>query len=380
MLGPFQEPKSCVSAVDVIGVIHIDAHRVKLRHRKLIGVVPARPRVVGDRHSIVITHDHVPGVRRIDPQDVIIASVTKRMGPGLATVHRHIHPRAQYVEVVLVIGVDDDLAIVVGPIADAFAWRADLTPRVSGVVRAIDRMANRRLTGPLFVEELAPPGVVGNSGRVGVIDRRIENTGIPRIDVDADLPEHTAGQAVLDSSPRLPAVVGTAILLGVIAASMSAAAGVVLDLANVITRNLVQRYTKSTWGDDTMLRFSRFIALPTMAASIAFAYFRPEPGILLILAFDVVLAGCFVPMALGIYWRRSNTPGAIAAIVVGTLTRVVLYFLIPEPYAGLDTLIPPVVSLITFVTVSLVTQGTSKPKHDALNYVPTDEELVKGIY
>ena len=182
------------------------------------------------------------------------------------------------------------------------------------------------------------------------------------------------------SMNNMPAAVGTAILLGVIAASMSTAAGVVLDLANVITRNLVQRYTKSTWGDHTMLRFSRWIALPTMAASIAFAYLRPEPGILLILAFDVVLAGCFVPMALGIYWKRSNTPGAIAAIVVGTLTRVVLYFLIPEPYAGLDTLIPPVVSLITFVTVSLVTQGTSKPNHDALTYVPTDEELVKGIY
>ncbi len=179
---------------------------------------------------------------------------------------------------------------------------------------------------------------------------------------------------------NMPAVVGTAILLGVIAASMSTAAGVVLDLANVITRNLVQRYTRSTWGDDTMLRFSRWIALPTMATSIAFAYLRPEPGILLILAFDVVLAGCFVPLALGIYWKRSNTPGAIASIVVGTLTRFALYFLIPEPYAGLDTLIPPVVSLIAFVSVSLMTQKTSIPKHEALTYVPTDEELVKGIY
>jgi Na+/proline symporter len=199
----------------------------------------------------------------------------------------------------------------------------------------------------------------------------------------------------------MPAVVGTAILLGVIAASMSTAAGVVLDLANVITRNLVQRHTKSaleeaglqtepssifaiatvvTWNDHTMLRFSRWIALPTMAVSIAFAYLRPEPGILLILAFDIVLAGCFIPLALGIYWKRSNTPGAIAAIIIGTLTRVALYFLIPEPYAGLDTLIPPIVSLVAFVSVSLMTQKTSKPKHEALTYVPTDEELVKGIY
>jgi Na+/proline symporter len=182
------------------------------------------------------------------------------------------------------------------------------------------------------------------------------------------------------SMNNMPAIVGTAVLLGVIAASMSTAAGVVLDLANVITRNLVQRYTRTAWSDHTMLRFARSIALPTMAASIAFAYFRPEPGILLILAFDVVLAGCFVPLALGIYWRRSNTPGAIAAIVVGSLTRVTLYYLIPERYAGFDTLIPPVVSLVVFVLVSLATQKTSVPKHEALTYVPTDEELVKGIY
>ena len=179
----------------------------------------------------------------------------------------------------------------------------------------------------------------------------------------------------------LPGIVGTAILLGgVIAASMSPAAGVVLDLANVITRNLVQRYTRSPWRDRTMLRFARWIALPTMAASIAFAYIRPEPGILLILAFDVVLAGCFVPLALGVYWRRSNTPGAIAAILSGTLTRLALYYLIPERYAGLDTLIAPVVSLVVFALVSLATQKASAPKHDALTYVPTDEELVKGIY
>ena len=178
----------------------------------------------------------------------------------------------------------------------------------------------------------------------------------------------------------LPGVVGGLLLLGVIAASMSTAAGVVLDLANVITRNIVQRYTASTWNDGTMLAFSRFIALPTMAASVAFAYARPEPGVLLILAFDIVLAGCFVPLALGFFWRRSNTPAAIAAIVVGGLLRVALYFALPDGYDGLDTLIPPVVSLLVFVAVASSTQGRAKPKHDALDYVPTDEELVSGAY
>ncbi|UCF35390.1 MAG: hypothetical protein JSU96_11095, partial [Acidobacteriota bacterium] len=111
-----------------------------------------------------------------------------------------------------------------------------------------------------------------------------------------------------------------------------------------------------------------------------FAYVRPEPGILLILAFDIVLAGCFVPLALGIYWKRSNTAGAIASILVGGVVRLVLYYQLPEAYAGLDTLIPPVLSLIVFIVVSRMTRDVSKPNHEALTYAPTDEELVKGIY
>ena len=35
----------------------------------------------------------------------------------------------------------------------------------------------------------------------------------------------------------------------------------------------------------------------------------------------------------------------------------------------------PVVSLVVFALVSLVTQKASAPKHDALTYVPTDEDL-----
>jgi len=176
----------------------------------------------------------------------------------------------------------------------------------------------------------------------------------------------------------MPMLIGTAVLLGVIAASMSTASGVVLDLANLVTRSLFQRYSKKRWNDEIMLRFSRWIALPTMGFAVAFAYVRPEPGILLILAFDIVLAGCFVPLAMGIYWRRANAPGAVAAMVIGTSTRMILYWVMPEHLAGLDTLLAPIASLVAFVSVSLATQKTAPPKFAALTEIPTDEELVSG--
>ena len=179
---------------------------------------------------------------------------------------------------------------------------------------------------------------------------------------------------------KLPAVLGTLLILGIIAASMSTAAGVILALSNMITRNLLQRYMRRQWDNNMMLRFSRLIALPTFLAAVAFAYAIPQPGILLILAFDVVLAGCFVPLLLGIYWRKANAAAAISSIVIGAISRITLHFTIPTEWAGFDTLIPPVISLLTFVSVTLATQQISKPKSKAFEYIPTEKELVKGQY
>jgi Na+/proline symporter len=178
----------------------------------------------------------------------------------------------------------------------------------------------------------------------------------------------------------MPTFVGGAILLGIIAASMSTASGVVLDLANLLTRNVVQRRARSNWDDAKMLVVSRWIALPTMAAAVLFAYLRPEPGVLLILAFDIVLAGCFVPLALGLFWKRANTPGALAAMVVGSLTRLVLHFALPESLVGLDTLMAPVAGLIAFVVAALLTQASHPPRHRALLEIPSDEDLVRGAF
>ena len=177
---------------------------------------------------------------------------------------------------------------------------------------------------------------------------------------------------------NVPETIGILLILGIIGASMSTAAGVILDLANVITRNLVQRNMKSKWSNQTMLRFSRLIAIPTMAAAVTFAYIHPEPGTLLILAFDIVLAGCFVPLFLGIYWKKANTLGAISSIISGAVIRLTLFFIIPESLAGLDTLLSPLFSGTIFVVVSLATQKISPPISGAIDYVPTEEELVSG--
>jgi Na+/proline symporter len=80
-----------------------------------------------------------------------------------------------------------------------------------------------------------------------------------------------------------------------------------------------------------------------------------------------------------LFWKKANSYGALAAVVVGSVLRLILFFTIPEHLAGLDTLIPPVVSLMVMVPVSLLTQKQDPPKHEVINEIPSDEDVARAI-
>ena len=98
------------------------------------------------------------------------------------------------------------------------------------------------------------------------------------------------------------------------------------------------------------------MAIPTAIVACLVAYWKPEPGILLVIAFDIVFAGCVVPLFYGVHSKRATAEAAVAAIVVGTSCRIVAHFVTPAEWAGLDTLLPPVLSWISFVTVMKLTR------------------------
>lgn len=126
--------------------------------------------------------------------------------------------------------------------------------------------------------------------------------------------------------------------------------------------------------------FSMFIALRI-----------PQTGILLTLAFDVALAGLLVPFVFGIYWSKANTPAALAAIITGSVMRLVLFILVPTTYGvkntllyipnhifsasfdGVPTVLSALVSLVFFVTVALATQSSHAPVALEMNGRELDE-------
>jgi solute:Na+ symporter, SSS family len=165
---------------------------------------------------------------------------------------------------------------------------------------------------------------------------------------------------------HLPYVIAVLVFVGVLGASMSTANGAMLVISVVMARNVFQRWTTRKVTDSFMLFLSRALALPVAVAAGWIAWVRPEPGILLVVAFDIVFAGCVIPLFLGVYWARATQAGALASILTGTIARGICYFVVPPALAGLDTLLPPVLSAIAFFGASLMTEPSTAENNEEL--------------
>ncbi len=165
------------------------------------------------------------------------------------------------------------------------------------------------------------------------------------------------------AAEQAPFFIGLMVMIGVVGASMSTCDGAILATSAVISRNIIQRWSSATLDDEKLLRYTRIVAVPMTIGGTLFALYRPEPGLLLVLAFDILFAGCVVPLFAGVYWSEANSTGAVAAIVAGTATRIGLNFVVPEALAGLDTLLPPVVSAVVFVPACLLASKKESRHH-----------------
>lgn len=191
---------------------------------------------------------------------------------------------------------------------------------------------------------------------------------------------------------HMPEAIGIMMLVSTVSCGMSTANGGTLAIASVLSRNMLQRniimklLKRSRLSDRQLLISTRLFVIPMFFTAFALGYLIPRPGAYLILAFDIVLAGCAVPLIFGTFWKKSTAGGAVASIAVGSTLRLILFFIISNAtpdspyfqYLGLDTIIPPLVSLPVFILVSLATQKKYPPRHDVVYLVPNDNDVVSG--
>ena len=175
----------------------------------------------------------------------------------------------------------------------------------------------------------------------------------------------------------VPPILGLLVIVAILSASLSTADGAILGTSSVIAHNIIGiRENDHNAAGDRLLLFTRFMAFVITLMGVFFAVKVPQTGILLLLAFDLGFAGLLVPLAGGLYWSKATWQGALSCIVLGSLTRLIFFVLMPTAFGidntllyipndiftpdfdGFPTLISPLVGLAAFIIVSSLTKGS----------------------
>ena len=156
----------------------------------------------------------------------------------------------------------------------------------------------------------------------------------------------------------LPAAVTGLVMAAIMAAIMSTADSLLLQTGSIAARDLYERFVNRDATEKQMVWVSR--GLVTLIAVVGYAVALVEPpSVFSIVIFATsVLGSAFLPAYFcAVWWRKANTPGALASMFVGALISF------SWEYAGFvaATQIHPMVagvvsSTLTMVVVSLLTQ------------------------
>ncbi len=146
-----------------------------------------------------------------------------------------------------------------------------------------------------------------------------------------------------------------------LSAIMSTASGALLAPTALFTNNVIKPFVPHM-TDHQLLKWVRIILVFFCAVALVFAINSKSTMYEMIQnAYKVTLAGAFVPLFFGVFWKKANSAGAAAAIFFGLgswiLAELVGSVLIPAQLFGL------VASMIAMVVVSLATQSTVPSRH-----------------
>ena len=185
----------------------------------------------------------------------------------------------------------------------------------------------------------------------------------------------------------LPFWVSGLVAAGGLAAALSTADGLLLAIANALSHDIYGKILNPQASTAKRLIVARVIlvCVGILAAYLAAARLT---GILggVIWAFSFAASGLFVPLVLGVWWKRANKAGAVSGIAAGFLSgSFYLYYLKGmggDPILHLDHLrfgiVGIVVCAVVMVVVSLLTKEPDQETQDMIDEIryPVGETIV----
>ena len=265
------------------------------------------------------------------------------------------------------------------PSAGAVINWATLLALGLGNLAAIDFMA--RIFAADSPETARRACLIGGAGTLII--------GVPFSLIALSAPQILADRGITPEGPVLyallgnvaPPLLGLLVIVAILSASLSTADGAILGTSSVIAHNIIGiRSDDHNAAGDRLLLITRVMAFVITIMGVFFALKVPATGVLLLLAFDLSFAGLVVPLAGGLYWSKATWQGALSCIILGSLTRLIFFVLMPTTFGidntllylpnnvftsnfdGFPTLISPLVGLAAFIIISKLTGGVQTTK------------------
>ena len=164
----------------------------------------------------------------------------------------------------------------------------------------------------------------------------------------------------------LPAAVTGLVMAAIMAAIMSTADSLLLQTGSIASRDIYERFLNPNASEKQMVLVSRGLVLAIAVIGYLVALVEPPSVFGIVIFATSVLGSAFLPAYVcAVWWRKANTPGALASMIAGASVAFIWEF------AGLveTTQMAPMVtgvlsSTVMMIMVSLATQRIAPvPRH-----------------
>ncbi|GEK35591.1 sodium/pantothenate symporter [Kurthia sibirica] len=163
----------------------------------------------------------------------------------------------------------------------------------------------------------------------------------------------------------LPPVLAGIVLAAPMAAIMSTVNALLMMVSSTIVKDVYLHYIKPN-ATENHIKKTSFLSTAVVGILVVFMSFNPPEVIvwLNLFAFGGLEAVFVWPIVLGLYWRKANKYGALAAMLIGLAMYIAITQFAPNIYGVHSVTFPVLTSFIAFVIVSLVTHKKVKAAPD----------------
>ncbi|MFT9819172.1 sodium:solute symporter [Lysinibacillus sp. NPDC056185] len=136
------------------------------------------------------------------------------------------------------------------------------------------------------------------------------------------------------------------VLASVCSALMSNASGAIFASATLITNDIIKVYVKKDMTDKDIINTSRIVILGLGLLAIIFSVWIQNILVALDMAYAILSGAIFVPLIIGLYWKRVTSKAAFYSIIASSLVIFISFIIF-----GITSTLPIIYGLITGLVV-----------------------------